>query len=106
MKANIKKDDQVKIISGKEKGKVGRVVRVLPEDGRVFVEKTNMVKRHTKPNRTNKGGGIVEKEAPLYLAKVMLVCPKCGDPARVGRKTLEDGSHVRFCKKCKELLDG
>lgn len=105
MKANIKKDDQVKVIAGKEKGKTGRVVRVVSDQGRVYVEKVNMVKRHTKPNRTNKGGGIVEKEAPLYLAKVMLVCGKCNEPTRVGRKVLDDGKSVRYCKKCKEQLD-
>ena len=105
MKANIKKGDQVKVIAGKEKGKTGRVVRVLPDDSKLFVEKVNMIKRHTKPNRGNKGGGIIEKEAPLYLAKVMLVCGKCNQATRVGRQVLEDGQSVRFCKKCKEQID-
>lgn len=107
MKVNIKKEDQVQVIAGKEKGKSGRVVRVLPEANRVYVEKVNMVKRHTKPTRNNQGGGIVEKEAPLNLSKVMLICSKCNEPTRVGRKVLEDKSgSVRFCKKCKEQLDG
>lgn len=106
MKANIKKDDQVKVMVGKEKGKTGRVTRVMPDEGKLIIEKINTVKRHTKPSRATKGGGIVEKEAPLYLSKVMLVCGKCGEPTRVGHRVLEDASSVRFCKKCKELIDG
>jgi large subunit ribosomal protein L24 len=105
MKANIKKNDQVKVIAGKEKGKTGRVVRVNSEKSQVVVEKTNMIKRHTKPSRTGQGG-IVEKEAPLHLSKVMLMCAKCSQPTRVARKVLEDGQRVRACKKCGEQLDG
>jgi large subunit ribosomal protein L24 len=104
MKANIKKNDQVMVMVGREKGKTGRVVRVASSKG--FIEKTNMVKRHTKPSASNRAGGIVEKEAPLYISKVMLVCPKCSQPSRVGRKRLEDDSRVRFCKKCNEQIDG
>jgi large subunit ribosomal protein L24 len=105
MKANIRKNDQVKVIAGKEKGKTGRVVRVNSEKNQVVVEKTNMIKRHTKPNRTGQGG-IVEKEAPLDLSKVMLMCGKCNKSTRVARKILEDGQRVRACKKCGEQLDG
>jgi large subunit ribosomal protein L24 len=73
---------------------------------RVVVEKVNMVKRHTKPGGANAQGGIVEKEAPIHVSKVMLVCNKCAQPSRVGKKNLEDGAKVRFCKKCGELIDG
>ena len=106
MKANIKKNDQIKVTVGREKGKTGRVVRVDSEKGQVVVEKLNMIKRHTKPSRANQSGGIVEKEAPLALAKVALVCPKCNKTTRVGRKILEDGKSVRVCKKCNEQMDG
>ena len=105
MKANIKKDDQIQVIAGKEKGKTGRVVRVLGDKSLVVVEKTNMIKRHTKPSQQGQGG-IVEKEAPLHMSKVMLVCSKCSKPTRVGRKVLEDGKSVRVCKKCNEQIDG
>ena len=106
MKANIRKEDQVKVIAGREKGKTGRVVRVVPDENKVFIEKVNMIKRHTKPSRANQAGGIIEKEAPLDLSKVMLVCSKCSTPTRVGRKVLDDGRSVRTCKKCNEQLDG
>ena len=106
MKQNIKKNDQVKVIAGREKGKTGRVVRVIPESGRVQVEKINMVKRHTKPTQTNKGGGILEKEAPIPISNLMVICPKCSKTTRIKRQRLEDGSHVRVCRKCSEQLDG
>jgi len=101
---HIKKNDTVKVIAGREKGKTGKVLGVTKEKGRILIEKVNLVKRHQKPDATGKGG-IVEKEAPLNVSNVMLVCSKCNTGVRVGHKVLEDGKKVRVCKKCQELLD-
>ncbi|MBI4798820.1 MAG: 50S ribosomal protein L24 [Desulfarculus sp.] len=101
---NIKKNDRVMVIAGREKGKVGKVLKVVPEKERLIVEKVNMVKRHTKPAGKNQGG-IMEKEGPLHISNVMVMCDKCAAPRRLGRKVLEDGSHVRFCKKCGEHVE-
>ncbi len=101
----IRKNDQVMVVSGKEKGKTGRVSRVIPDKGSVLIEKLNMVKRHTKPSGSNRYGGIVEKEAPMNISNVMIICDKCKGPVRVGKKILEDGKKVRFCKKCGEDID-
>jgi len=101
----IKKDDQVMIVSGRERGKTGRIMKVAPKKGYVLVEKLNMVKRHVKPSTKYKQGGIVEKEAPLSISNVMLICDKCKGPVRVGRKVLDDGKKVRCCKKCGEVMD-
>ena len=100
----IKKNDVVMVTTGKDRGKQGRVVRVIPKKDRVVVEKLNMVKRHMKPGPQSRQGGILEKEAPIHISNVMLVCGKCTDPTRVGYKLLEDGKKVRFCKKCGELI--
>jgi large subunit ribosomal protein L24 len=102
----IKKDDKVIVISGKEKGKIGTVLDVDVEKKRVVVEKVNMVKRHSRPGGRQAQGGIIEKESPIHLSNVMLVCSKCAEPSRVGKRKLEDGSRIRVCKKCGELLDG
>ncbi len=102
----IKKDDKVIIIAGKEVGKIGAVLKVDSEKRRVIVEKVNMVKRHSKPGPQTAQGGIIEKEGPLHISNVMLVCNKCAEPTRVGGRILEDGSKVRVCKKCGESLDG
>lgn len=102
---HIRKDDRVMVVSGKEKGKVGKVLKILPKTDRVIVEKINMIKRHTRPGGKNARGGIVEKEGSLPITNVMLICSKCTDPTRVGRKVLEDGRRVRVCKKCGETLD-
>jgi large subunit ribosomal protein L24 len=104
-KLHVRKNDQVIVVAGKEKGKTGKVLRVFPEKGRVLVENLNVVKRHTRPTRTNAEGGIVEKEAPLDISNVQLVCKACGEPARTGIRVLEDDSKVRFCKKCNETVD-
>lgn len=104
-KLHVKKDDMVTIIAGKDKGKTGKVTRVFPEKGRVTVENLNVVKRHTRPTRTNAEGGIVEKEAPLDVSNVQLVCKACSKPTRTGIRVLEDGSKARFCKKCNEIVD-
>ncbi|TLM66107.1 MAG: 50S ribosomal protein L24 [Deltaproteobacteria bacterium] len=104
-KLHVKKDDLVKVIAGKEKGKNGKVLRVLPERGQVVVESLNVVKRHTRPTRGGAQGGIVEKEAPFDASNVQVVCKGCNKPARTGIRVLEDGSKARFCKKCNEILD-
>ena len=99
-KMSIKKDDVVVVLSGKDKGKKGKVIAVLPKDGKVVVEKINMVSRHTKPRRQGEEGGIIQKEAPLYACKVQRVCPKCDQATRPAHKVLADGKKVRVCKKC------
>ncbi len=101
---HIKKNDTVKVIAGREIGKTGKVLNVVREKNRVVIEKVNLIKKHQRPDASGKGG-IVEKESPLHLSNVMLVCNKCGTGVRVGYKMLEDGKKVRICKKCKELLD-
>jgi len=105
-KLSIKKEDRVLVITGRDKGKVGKVLKVIPGKGRVLVEKVNMVKRHTRGGSTKTGsGGIVEKEASVPISNLRLICGKCSEPARVARKRLEDGRTVRICKKCGEQLD-
>lgn len=101
----IKKDDKVMVISGKEKGKIGTVLKVDKERHRIVVEKVNMVKRHMRPSQNAPQGGIVEKEAPIHISNVMLICNKCAQPTRIGKRILEDGRKVRFCKKCNETID-
>ncbi len=102
----IRKDDKVKVISGKEKGRQGKVLKVFEEKQTVLVERLNMVKRHSKAGSGGAGqGGIIEKEAPLKLSKLMVVCPKCSKTARIGVEVLEDGERVRVCKKCDEQID-
>jgi large subunit ribosomal protein L24 len=104
-KLHVKKDDLVMIVAGKDKGKSGKVLRVLPEKERVLVENLNLIKRHTRPSQTNSEGGIIEKEAPIAISNVQLLCPGCSKPARTGIKVLEDGSKARFCKKCNEIVN-
>jgi large subunit ribosomal protein L24 len=101
----IKKDDKVIVNAGKEKGKIGTVLRVDSEKGRVIVEKVNIVKKHARPSAKTAQGGIIEKEAPLDISNVMVVCNKCTEPTRIGNRLLEDGSKVRICKKCGEPMD-
>ncbi len=105
MSLRIKKNDTVVVISGKHKGKRGRVIRVLPSNDKVIVEKINIVKRHMKPSKKYAQGGIIEKEAPIHISNVMLLCPKCDKPTRIGSQLLSDGNKVRVCKKCKEVID-
>ncbi len=105
MGLKIKKNDKVIVISGKEKGKDGRVLAVMPKKERVLVERVNMIKRHMKPSRRYTQGGIIEKEGPLHISKVMLVCPRCQTPTRTASRILGDGKKVRLCKRCKEVID-
>ena len=103
---HIKKNDKVRVISGKHKGREGKVLKVDGEKSKAIVERINFVKRHTKPGSgAGQHGGIIEKEAGLGLAKLMVVCPKCSKPSRTGHHVLEDGSRVRFCKRCSEQID-
>lgn len=99
MAMNVKKGDTVVVLSGKDKGKQGKVLSVDPKAGKVVVEKINMVSRHQKPRKQGEEGGIIQKEAPLYACKVMAVCPKCNKATRVAHK-VEGGKKVRVCKHC------
>ena len=101
----VKKDDRIIVLSGKEKGKIGKVLKVLPKNDRIVIEKVNILKRHTKAGPNVAKGGIIEKEGSLPVSNVMLICPKCTDPTRAGSRTLEDGERVRICKKCGETID-
>ncbi|HEX9714514.1 MAG: 50S ribosomal protein L24 [Desulfurivibrionaceae bacterium] len=104
-KTHLKVNDQVEVIAGKDKGRVGKVIKVNATDGKAIVEKINMIKRHTKPSQTNQQGGIIEKEAAIDASNLMVICPKCSKTSRVGKKILEDGSKVRICKKCTESVE-
>ncbi len=99
-KMSIRKDDMVVVLSGKDKGKQGKILEVMPKEGKVVVEKINVVSRHTKPRKQGEEGGILQKEAPIYACKVQRVCPKCGKPTRAAHKVQADGKKVRICKKC------
>jgi len=105
MGLRVKKNDTVRVLAGKDRGKSGRVLAVDPEKGKVTVEKVNMIKKHMKPSRKYAQGGIIDKEAPVHISNVMLVCPKCNKPSRIGSHLLEGGGKQRFCKKCKEVID-
>ena len=101
----VKKGDTVAVVSGKDKGKTGRILRMFPAQGKVIVERINLIKRHTKRKSQGEQGGIIEKEAPLHLSKAMFFCGKCSRPTRIGRKMLSDGKKVRICRKCGEVVD-
>lgn len=105
VKCRIKKDDKVKVVSGKEKGKMGKVLKVLRDKNRVVIENVNFVKRHTRPGGQTRQGGIVEKEASIHGSNIMLVCNKCINPVRIKMQRLEDGRMVRVCRKCGEFID-
>lgn len=100
----LKKVDMVKVEAGKEKGKTGKIMKIIRKEGKVIVEKVNFVKKHQKPDAKGKGG-IVEKEGPLQMSNVMFLCSKCDRGVKVGYKVLDDGKKVRICKKCQEILD-
>jgi len=103
-KLRIKKGDMVLVTSGRAKGRQGKVLTVDRVRHRVVVEKVNMIKRHVRPSRDNKGG-IIEKEGTIHVSNVMLVCPECGKPARVAIRRLEDGHSLRICKRCQEAVE-
>ncbi|OEU50836.1 MAG: 50S ribosomal protein L24 [Desulfobulbaceae bacterium S3730MH12] len=101
----LKKNDQVEVITGKDKGRVGKILRVLKDQDKVVVERINMIKRHTKPTEMNQQGQIVDKEAPIHVSNIQLICPECTKTGRIGKKILEDSTKVRFCKNCGESIE-
>ena len=105
-KVAIKKNDTVMVVAGKERGKSGKVLKVLPDKAAVVIERLNFVKRHLRAGGPHGKGGIVEKEAPIHISNVQLLCSKCNLPTRIEKKVLEDGRKVRICKKCGEAIDG
>ncbi|WP_228441327.1 50S ribosomal protein L24 [Novibacillus thermophilus] len=104
-KLHVKKEDTVMVISGKDKGKKGRVLKTYPRENRVLVEGVNMVKKHVRPSQQNPQGGIVEQEAPIHASNVMLIDPKSGEPTRIGYKVLDNGKKVRIARKSGEPID-
>ncbi|NOU92890.1 50S ribosomal protein L24 [Paenibacillus sp. LMG 31456] len=102
---NVKKDDTVFVITGKDKGKKGRIIAAYPRENRVLVEGVNLIKKHTKPSQSNPQGGIISQEAPIHVSNVMLIDPKSGQPTRVGYKVLDNGKKVRIAKKSGEVID-
>lgn len=105
MGLDIKKNDMVLIVTGKEKGKKGRVLSVMPSKDELLIERVNIIKKHMKPSKKYTQGGIIEKESPLHRSNVMLICPRCSKPARIASMIFDDGKKSRVCKKCKETID-
>jgi large subunit ribosomal protein L24 len=103
--ANLRVNDKVEVIAGKDKGRVGKVLRIENENNRLIVERINLIKKHQKATEATQSGQIIEKEAGLHISNVMLVCPECSETVRVGKKLLEDGTKVRMCKKCKATIE-
>lgn len=103
-KIHVKTGDTVVVLSGKDKGKKGQVLAVSPSEGKVIVEKVNMVSKHVKPRKMGEQGGIIKAEGAMYASKVQIVCPRCKQPTRVGHKVNNDGTKERICVKCKEAL--
>lgn len=102
-KTNLKKNDKVLVLSGKDNGKSGKIMKIIRDNNKAIVEGVNIIKKHQKPTPTS-SGGIIEKEAPIDLSNLMIICPKCTEGTRISRKILEDGSKVRICKKCGEEI--
>jgi large subunit ribosomal protein L24 len=104
-KFHIKKNDLVMVTKGKERGKSGRVLKSFPEKEKVLIEKINFIKKHSRPHGQQRQGGILEKEAPLHVSNVMLLCEKCNKPVRIGHRILEGDKKARVCRKCGEIFD-
>ena len=102
-KLHVKQGDTVYVLSGKDRSRRGKILKIYPDENRVLVENINMIKKHKKPQQT-KPGGIINQEAPIHASNVMLVCDKCKKPTKVGTRILENGEKVRFCKKCSEII--
>jgi large subunit ribosomal protein L24 len=102
---HIRKNDSVMVVTGRERGKTGKVLRVMPDRDAAIIERVNLVKRHTKARGPQQPGGIVEKEAPIRLSNIMLMCDKCNAPVRVGRKIMGDGDKARVCRRCGDPID-
>jgi large subunit ribosomal protein L24 len=105
MRARIRKNDTVMVIAGRERGKTGKVLRVVTDEDRVVIERLNMVKRHTRARGPQSPHGIVEKEAPIHISNLMVMCERCNAPVRMGKQILDDGRHVRVCRRCGDQLD-
>ena len=105
VKINIKKEDRVVVLNGKDRGRTGRVLAVFPKSNTVLVERVNLIKRHTRRRDYRQQGGVIEKEAPMHASNVMLVCPRCNRQTRTYRKKLETGFRVRVCRKCQEVIE-
>jgi large subunit ribosomal protein L24 len=101
----LKKNDQVEVIAGKDKGRVGKVLKIMPAENKAVVERINMIKRHTKPTEMNQQGQIVEREAAIHVSNLQLICPECTKTGRIGKKILEDGTKIRYCKSCGESIE-
>ncbi len=101
----LRKGDQVKVISGNERGKEGEILLVLTDKDRVLVRGVNFLKRHQRPSARQREGGIIEREGPIHISNVMVICPECDRPARVGFQRNEDGEKMRLCRKCKEMFE-
>jgi large subunit ribosomal protein L24 len=101
----LRKDDTVMVIAGRERGKTGKVLRLLPKKDRVLIERVNLIKRHTKPRGVQQPGGIVEREAAVHASNVLPVCGRCNKPTRVGCRRLDSGRAVRICRRCGEQMD-
>ena len=104
-KVHVKKGDTVLVLSGKDKGKKGKILAVNPDDEMVLVEGVNMSTKHKKPRSRYQQGGIIHQESPIYSAKVMLVCERCSSPTKVGKRVMDNGEKARVCKKCGEVID-
>jgi large subunit ribosomal protein L24 len=98
------RDDKVKVIAGNNKGKIGKVMKVIVDKNKVIVEGVNLVKRHQKPNQANQQGGIIEKEAPIHASNVMIVCSNCNKAVRISKKRAEDGTIERICRSCNKAV--
>ncbi len=105
MKTKIKKDDKVKVLTGKDKGKIGKVLKIVKKTNRVVIENINVVKANQRPTQANPQGGIVEKNMPVHVSNLMIMCNSCVKPTRVSMKLLEDGKRVRICKQCNQQID-
>ena len=104
-KCHLKKDDKVKVVAGKDKGKIGKILSIKRKNGRVIIENINMMKKHARPSSKHRQGGIIESESPIHWSNVMLMCNKCVTPIRIKMKRLEDGKKIRVCSKCNEIID-
>src|SRR5437588_11633999 len=105
MSVHVRRGDTVAVLAGKERGKRGKVLRVMPETGRVLIEHVNMIKRHQRPTQKLRQGGIIEREGALALSNVLPICARCDKPSRTGVKVLADGRKMRVCKRCGESID-
>ena len=103
-KVHVKTGDTVMVLSGRDKGKKGKIMAVSPKEGKVIIEKVNIVSKHIKPRRMGEPGGIIQAEGAMYASKVQIICPRCKKPTRVGHKINADGTKDRICKKCGEVL--